>query len=172
MTDDPLREAAFVEEDEGPVIQRRPVADTSEMDITPLIDITFLLLIFFLVSSTLASQSVELPPARSGQGVSERTAVIFTVDQPDESEPAEVFMDDGISAKKLSDDPAEQDREIAQAVERAYDSGQGKSKVLIRAAKRVLYREVSRVRAAAGSAKDANGVPLNLPQYLAVFDKD
>ena len=51
------------------------------MDITPMIDITFLLLIFFLVCSTMSqATSVKLPPARHGKGVDEKTAVIITID--------------------------------------------------------------------------------------------
>ena len=35
-------------QDDAPVIPRRPMKDTADMDITPMIDIVFLLLIFFL----------------------------------------------------------------------------------------------------------------------------
>ncbi len=38
--------------DDRPLVARRPL-DDSEMDITPMIDITFLLLIFFLVAARL-----------------------------------------------------------------------------------------------------------------------
>ena len=72
--------ATLPDEDAGPVIARRPVGETADLDITPMIDITFLLLIFFMVASTSDVQtSVELPPARHGKGVSERDSVIITI---------------------------------------------------------------------------------------------
>ncbi len=57
----------FVEAgEEHPLVFRRPLED-AEMDITPMIDITFLLLIFFLVASRLDEDApVELPTARYG----------------------------------------------------------------------------------------------------------
>ena len=48
----------------------RPHQDDSEMDITPMIDMTFLLLIFFLVASKMdRSNEVRLPPAEHGVAV-------------------------------------------------------------------------------------------------------
>ena len=59
--------------------KRKPAVDT-ELDITPMIDVTFLLLIFFLVASTPNAQTaVELAPARHGDGVSEQSSVIVTI---------------------------------------------------------------------------------------------
>ena len=56
---------------------RRFTQSDDEMDITPMIDITFLLLIFFLVASTPDRQTaVDLPTARFGRGVSQNNAVI------------------------------------------------------------------------------------------------
>ena len=81
MSDADLWNDENQEEDEGPVLARRPVEDSAEMDITPMIDITFLLLIFFIVCSTMSqSSAVKLPPARHGKGVDEQMAVIITVD--------------------------------------------------------------------------------------------
>ncbi|MCA9170833.1 MAG: biopolymer transporter ExbD, partial [Planctomycetales bacterium] len=65
--------------DEQPLIKRRSL-DDNEMDITPMIDITFLLLIFFLVAGKLDQDApVELPPARHGTAVSVKSAAIITV---------------------------------------------------------------------------------------------
>ena len=106
------------EEQEGPVLPRRPVSDTAEMDITPMIDITFLLLIFFLVCSTASVQTaVELPPARHGTGVSDRTSVVLTVADRGGAGPARVYLADGKKGKPLPDDEDLQAAEITQAVE-------------------------------------------------------
>ena len=151
-------------EDDGPAIVRRPIKDTADLDITPMIDITFLLLIFFLVSSTSDAQtSVDLPSARHGQGVNERTSTIVTVDAPTGGGPARVYLGDGTAGKRLADDHDAQNEQITQAVQEGF--GNGKETVLIKAAKGVLHREVSRVAAAAGQVE---GIKL----HLAVFEVD
>ena len=62
------------------VLPRRRRGDDTEMDITPMIDITFLLLIYFLVAAKIEEQSsVELPPARHGEDVSAKNSIILTV---------------------------------------------------------------------------------------------
>ncbi len=51
-----------------------------ELDITPMIDVTFLLLIFFMVTSTMKKETaLQVPPARHGEGVSTRDAIVITV---------------------------------------------------------------------------------------------
>lgn len=147
--DDRRNYEAPPEQDEGPVLARRPMEDTAELDITPMIDITFLLLIFFLVCSTASMQmSVELPPAQYGKGVSERTAVILTVVSPGEAGPAEVYVGSSDSGDRLPDDPAAQEAAVTAAVEAGFR--QGNSTVLVKAHRKVKHSEVSRVAAAAG----------------------
>ncbi len=149
---------AFAEEDSGPVLTRRPLDDKAELDITPMIDITFLLLIFFLVASIPDPQnSVELPPARHGQGISKRTSFIVTVAERDGSGSALVYLGDGKSGELLPDDPAAQEERIAAEVETAFH--EGKSNVLVKAGRGVLHGEVSRIAAAVGRVK---GIKLHL----------
>lgn len=51
-----------------------------ELDLTSLIDVVFLLLIFFMVSSTMkGTPDVDVPQAHFGTGVPERTATIVTI---------------------------------------------------------------------------------------------
>ncbi|MBX3443608.1 MAG: biopolymer transporter ExbD [Planctomyces sp.] len=72
---------------------RKRFAIEDDMDITPMIDMTFLLLIFFMVSSTMDAASVlKLPPAKHGKGVITDTSTIVTV-----------LMDDGEAGVYLSD---------------------------------------------------------------------
>ena len=151
MIDQPVRNEPAIEEDEGPVMARRPIQDSADLDITPMIDITFLLLIFFLVCSTTAMQSaVELPPAQFGEGVSEKTSVIFTVVSSGESGRADVYLGSTTGAR-LADDPAAQERAIAEAVEEGFR--QGNSSVLVKAERKVKCSEVLRVAAAAGQVE-------------------
>ena len=162
MTENPLLDGALAEEDSGPVLPRRPVQDTADLDITPMIDVTFLLLIFFLVASNMAqSNPVDLPPARYGGGVSKRTSVIFTVaDGGGPSGSAEVFLGDGKQGERLPDDQAEQKRRITLAVEEGF-LRDGKTSVLVKAERLVRYREVSRVVAAAAAA-EVEGLQMHL----------
>jgi biopolymer transport protein ExbD len=146
------------------VLPRRPVQDTAEMDITPMIDITFLLLIFFLVCSTTSSQTaVELPRARHGTGVSDRTSVILTVADRGGKNSALVYLGDGRQGTPLPDDEDLQAAQITQAVEQGLQ--QGKSTVLIKAEKGVKHGDVWRVETAAGQVE---GVGL----YVAVIETE
>ncbi len=138
----------IVDDPSGPVLKRRPIADALELDITPMIDITFLLLIFFLVTSTPDLQvAVELPPARHGLGVSARTATIVTIAERGGRGPALVYLADGKIGAPLSDDPATQEREISETVEAAL--AEGRIDVLIKAERGVAHRDVARVARAA-----------------------
>jgi biopolymer transport protein ExbD len=62
-------------------LRRRPLEDSS-MDMTPMIDVTFQLLIFFMLTNSLAqSASIEVPQARYGRGVSPEGRQYVLVDQ-------------------------------------------------------------------------------------------
>ena len=74
----------WVEEAGAAIRPRRNRDDDCEMDITPMIDITFLLLIFFLVAARLDEDTpVELPPARHGTAVAVKSSVIITLAEGD-----------------------------------------------------------------------------------------
>lgn len=148
MAQDQAQIDPTAEEDVGPVMARRPMVDSADLDITPMIDITFLLLIFFIVCSTAAMQSaVDLPPAQFGEGVSEKSAVIFTVLPGTGTGPAEVYLG-STSGERLPTDRNAREAAIMQAVEEGM--GRGEETVLVKAAKDVKHREVSDVAAAAG----------------------
>ena len=62
---------------------RKRGGDDMELDITPMIDVTFLLLIFFMVSSTMQAQKdLEVPPAVHGVGVDKAKATIIEIKAP------------------------------------------------------------------------------------------
>jgi len=131
--------------------RRKSAADEAEMDITPMIDITFLLLIFFLVSSKMTTPGdVSLPKARHGVGIGADNAVILTIDAT-----GKVYKGDNKDAANLvqGDDEA-QAEEIAAYVDDVM-LGQSKDHVLIKAAKDVKHRVVSRVAKAVGKSEVA-----------------
>ena len=75
MSDDSIDELV----DEEDFVMPRRKRDDDEMDITPMIDITFLLLIFFVVASTMDPTKMgNIPEAINGLAVSaDQAAVIF-----------------------------------------------------------------------------------------------
>ena len=80
---------------------RRGVPE-ADLDITPMIDVTFLLLIFFMVSSTMQNEKdVDVPAADHGVGVDTKSSGIINVyaSEPDpvieiESVGMEITLDD------------------------------------------------------------------------------
>ncbi len=63
---------------------RRNREDDVEMDITPMIDVTFLLLIFFLVSSTMQQEEgLSLPDARAGSPISATNSAVLVLTKSD-----------------------------------------------------------------------------------------
>jgi biopolymer transport protein ExbD len=138
--------------DDRPLVPRRSM-DDNEMDITPMIDMTFLLLIFFLVGSRMDQDApVELPPARHGTAVAIKSSVIVTIAKGSD-DAAEVYMADGKSADRLLDnqDLDAQSAAITQYVEEELAAG-NKDNVLIKAEKGVRHRDVARVTRAVSQA--------------------
>jgi biopolymer transport protein TolR len=74
---------------------KRQEPEDEDLDITPMIDVTFLLLIFFMVTSTMQQEAqLQVPPARHGEGVSADTAILITIASKDD-EPA-IYLGDGM----------------------------------------------------------------------------
>ncbi|MDD4268933.1 MAG: biopolymer transporter ExbD [Pirellulaceae bacterium] len=144
--------------------KHRPVSDDVEIDITPMIDCVFLLLIFFIICSTMSkASSVQLPPARHGQGVDEQTSVIITIDGEGGEAKPRVYLGDGTSGEPLPDDRQTQERLITEAVEQGMQSG--KSTILVKAAKAVKSGDVERVSSAA--AAGAEGASFHIGVFEA-----
>lgn len=88
--------------------------DDTEMDITPMIDIVFLLLIFFLVASKMdESASVRLPPARYGKAIAEDNSIVVLV-RKGSGDQVIVSRRDG---RAFSADLAQQEEEIGKYVD-------------------------------------------------------
>ncbi len=136
--------------DEMEPLLRSKTYDDSEMDITPMIDMTFLLLIFFLVASKMdPSADIQLPPAQHGLAVVERSSVIITMSAGDEGQ-ARVYRGNGRLAEYLVDgsDLEAQEDEIAAYVEEELVEST-KENVLIKAEVGVKHRDVARISRAA-----------------------
>jgi len=73
---------------------KRAADEDEEMDITPMIDVTFLLLIFFMVTSNMErGATLAIPPAKHGLGITKDNAVILTIFKTDDT--PEVYLADG-----------------------------------------------------------------------------
>jgi biopolymer transport protein ExbD len=158
--------ASLADEDSVALPRRRAVLE-GDLDITPMIDITFLLLIFFIVASRVQqSSTATLPPARYGEGVSTKTAAILTV-IPGPGAHASVFKGDTTAdtARVKAKDLTDQEREIADYIEQQFAGDPPevapKEHVLIKAARDVRSREVSRVARAAAKANTSQKIQMH-----------
>ena len=144
--------------------RNKGVVEDEEVDITPMIDITFLMLIFFLVTSTPDQKtSIELAEALHGNAVSQRESIVFSVAFAG-LEQAPVFAADGkIPEAALSDDLEKQDEQIQEEV--SAGMSEGKENVIIKADKAVTYRNIDRI---IKSVSKSEGIKI----HLAVLDTE
>ena len=148
---DHVEASELVPEDDTPIALRKSKLEDSEMDIAPMIDCTFLLLIFFIVCSHVGQNPpVDLPKARYGVPVPSKNSVVLTVAQGD-GDSIRVFKSDGLDPAQLIPalSVAEQEEAIAQYVAERMNSNDALEHVLIKAGKGLKHREVTRVARAA-----------------------
>ena len=113
-----------------------------EFDITPMIDVVLLLLIFFMVSARMAPQNtVKLPTAKNGDMAAMYDAVVLVM-RAGVSDSVAVST---ASGRKFSTDKDVQEAEIAEYVELELQDLR-KKYVLIQAEPRVLTSEMMRVQ--------------------------
>ncbi len=162
MSTDALNEQ--VDDFEPPLLARKREIIDAEMDITPMIDCVFLLLIFFIVCSTMDQQSpIDLAKARHGKGVSERDSIIISVGAGG-VDAAPVFLADDTTGEPVPGNLDEQRDRIRAAVEQEKTKA-GKTDVLIKADRNVAHRDVSHVIKAVSQVEGLN-------IHLAVFEAD
>jgi biopolymer transport protein ExbD len=122
------------------VMPKRPPMD-DEMDITPMIDMTFLLLIFFILTSKMtAEQTRALPTAKNGDVVPTKSCIILNV----RSGGGDAAMVSRGDETLLSDDLEQQAAEIAEYIQQGFNMQ--KIEVLIRADGNVRNGEIKRIK--------------------------
>ena len=138
------------------VIKPRPLRDDTEMDITPMIDITFLLLIFFIVCGNQNSSKIELPQARFGQGVSEKQSVVITAKSQGADKDCLVIL-----GKEQIADGEQQSIRIPEYIEQTIQESNGKKlpQVMLMGAKDIKAKDLKRISSAVGKVE---GVQLYL----------
>lgn len=121
-----------------------------EFDITPMIDVVMLLLIFFMVSARMSPQIIaQLPRAKHGETSSFHDSVVLCV-KAGGSGTAIVLTPGG---KVFDSDADAQSAELADYVQEQM-AEQGKSSVLIQGEPRVTSAEISRIRKAVSSVME------------------
>ncbi len=144
------------------LLGRKPLRDDGHFDITAMIDLVFMLNIFFLVTSVGAALAeIDLPTAQHCAAVDGDTAVFVTVATHADGDTVSVYLADGPRGEPITD-PDAQEQQIRAAVETG--RREGKASVVFKAEKRVRLREMARLT----SAASIEGVQLN----LAVLEKD
>jgi biopolymer transport protein ExbD len=134
-------------------LKRTPM-ESAEMDITPMIDCTFLLLIFFVLTSTMDSKAFQLPKAKHGAAAVEQNCVLIVLDSG-ENGTAKVYLSERADDAQLAGGSAEdQEKAVAEYVTREIRAHPEKRSVLIKAAAGVKHREVSRISKAASTIED------------------
>lgn len=143
-------------DDDPPVSTGGRKEPDSELDITPMIDIVFLLLIFFIVTSRMQPEQVtDLPKARHGEGVASKQWIVINVKRG-VGDAAEVSKKDG---SNFSSDKEEQGQQIEDYVKEGLE--QGMKLVVIRAEGSVRTGEISRLRTAISNALE-EGQEINI----------
>ena len=153
----------FEDEQDGAVRLRKPHRASDEIDMTPMIDCVFLLLIFFLVHSALTSinAAVELPPAQFGTAADMKQTVVLTMVAREGGQPPEVYLGDPDLQQKTN--LLDSEAKVLEAIRQGRD--EGKEAVMLRAERTLKHRDVSKVASAVGQVEGGK-----LKLYLAVFD--
>jgi biopolymer transport protein ExbD len=132
------------------------------MDITPMIDMVFLLLIFFLVSSTPDQKTaIDLPEAQHGVAVTQSDSVVITLAEGGVGTSPAFAADGRIPGTELPDNDEARARSVVELVENGFR--EDKTKVVIKGDKNVPHREVAKLIKA---ASQVNGIKI----HLAVMD--
>jgi biopolymer transport protein TolR len=128
--------------------KRKRDPSEGELEITPMIDIVFLLLAFFVVVSRMDPQaSVPLPLASHADSISEKSSVMFVVVDDGEKEVA-IYkgrtMDDGM--RVADGEPSAQEEEIGQYIESDLSANPSKDAILVKAAGDIRFRYIELIK--------------------------
>ena len=129
------------------LVARRPLEDDAEFDITAMIDLVFMMNIYFLVSFlTAAMGEIALPNARHVSALDPDTSVRITVLGSLDGESVSVYLGNGQEGEEIKD-PEQQEIKVREYAEQAL--AEGKPNVLIKAEHKVQEGHVFRIATAA-----------------------
>jgi biopolymer transport protein TolR len=130
--------------------KRKRNSDDGELDVTPMIDVTFLLLAFFVVVSRMDPQAaVALPMASFGNSIQDKEAVtLIVVLDKDNSEIVQIFKGKSMSDDTMvpAGDEEMQEADIGEFVENELSTYPTKTSILIKAEGQVKTGMVEMVK--------------------------
>lgn len=143
--------------DDAALISREPIKDDARFDITAMIDLVFMMNIFFLVTTVGAALSqMDLPTARHCVAADLESCVVISVMSGADARTGEVYLGDGTVGEPLVNRD-DQTREVRRAVQEGVK--ELKQTVLIKAEQNVRLQVLGRI---AGAAASIPGVELRL----------
>jgi biopolymer transport protein TolR len=157
----------LVDEEEEPVRERkkRPREDT-ELDMTPMIDMTFQLLIFFLVTfKSDPSGGVTLPKAKFGDVIPAKNAIMVSIKKGEADNPL-IYKGKATDLDKVikTDDLKDQETQLEEYIAEESARDPNKTYIMIVAGKDVKYKDVKRVALVAGRIAEIQQL------YVAVLE--
>jgi biopolymer transport protein ExbD len=130
-----------------PLISRKRMHDDAEFDITAMVDLVFMMNIYFLVAFlTAAAAEINLPTAAHVAALDADTAITLTLMGTLDGQGVQLFLADGTKGQAITD-PDQQTERVRAEVEEAV--GAGKKAVLIKAEKKVRLKDLFRISTAA-----------------------
>jgi len=152
----------MIHDEEDDFVIPRKHREDDEMDITPMIDITFLLLIFFIVCSTMDPTKIGgIPEAENGLAISAKNSAVIFI-QPGSGDSVVLSTPDGT---QFSSDEDVQATEIIEYITSELEKSLGASKqqVMLFGDANVKVGQVTRIQKLIGDAfEDLNST------YIAV----
>ena len=146
----------------GELVAPRKERENPEFDITAMIDLVFMMNIYFLVTFIGAALGeLDLPAANHCVPLDGETATTITVVSGRDGTSAVVYLGDREQGNPIYE-AEDQEAQIAAAVEEG--AARGLTAVLVKAEKQVRLREINRI----ASAASREGVTL----HIAVMEKD
>jgi biopolymer transport protein ExbD len=129
-------------ESEG-LIARRSDEETPEFDITAMVDLVFLMNLYFLVTFlTVAMGEMSLPAADHAQALNSDTAVVLSLARSLDGESVTVYLGDGRKGEAI-EDVAQQEQRVQAAIEEGVAAG--KEAVLLKAESNIRLADLFRI---------------------------
>ncbi|MBI3861424.1 MAG: biopolymer transporter ExbD [Planctomycetia bacterium] len=148
--------------DDNPLVPRKPPHDEAKFDITAMIDLVFMMNIFFLVTTvTAALAEMDLPVVKHCAPSDRDSAILITIMASPDRGPGRVIIGDADDGKPVPE--GDEERAVKAAVEAGVRGD--KKTVLIKAEKSARLRDISRIGSLAVSVP---GCDLK----LAVIEKE
>jgi biopolymer transport protein ExbD len=144
---EPASNAAPSPFDEDMLVPKKSLGDDARFDVTAMVDLVFMMNIFFLVTwAELARAEIDLPTVKHCKAAERELSIVFAIT---EGTPPAYYLGDGPGGVSIS--PGELDQRVTTLVEDGVRDG--KEIVLIKAEKGVLLRDVAHLASVATAVK-------------------